>query len=88
MNFLGLGKKKLNIRSNSVLALTEEGKKVAEGQVASGRSYAILSQLQERNFREAGVIAEELDLSFGETKEAIRGLAAKGYLKVLEEKGL
>ena len=90
MNFLRLGrkKKKLDIKADSVLALTEEGKQVAEGQKELGKGYAILEELQDRSFREVGEICEEVDIDIGEAREAIRGLAARGFIRIYEERKL
>lgn len=79
--------KEQRLTRQSIVGLTETGKKVAEQELAHGPTYVILSKLAEIPHCTIGDLADETGLDDNEIKMRVEKLAHQGYVRLsgLEE---
>lgn len=75
--------KELDIRADTVLALTAKGKDAADSVDITGKGIAILSALQGRSLKKVSEVCDEADVSFNEGKKTIEKMVLAGYIKII-----
>ena len=82
MTFGLFGQKTSKITRQTLVGLTEAGKRTAEKELARGPTFAILSTLEEIPHCSIGKLAEETQIDIDEVKERVRLLAKQGLVRV------
>ena len=81
-SLFGLGKK-ADIKANTMVGLTESGKKIAEKYVSKGATFAIVAQLNEKSPQTVTELASETDMDINELKARIKDLSKSGVVRVI-----
>lgn len=74
------GRQSPKLTRQTIVRLTEAGKKLAEQELAKGPNYAILATMEDKPHCSIGELAEETDMDIEEVKGRIKIMVRQGYI--------
>lgn len=79
---MGLFNRRLHLSKDTMVGITEQGKRTAERVLAKGRMFAILSLLNDHSPRTISDISTGTQIEVEEVKRRVKVLAGQGYVRL------